>query len=75
MNTACRHGIHMRVLEGSGLMQDGLVCVDCGRDKYPEAFGHAVRIRQWPGMIDRSLEGRKRAWQEATHERYYDRLS
>ena len=63
----CIIGIHQRVLEGGGMMGDGLTCVDCGRDKYPEVFGIAVRKRHWPEgqMIDRSPEGRERAWEQA----------
>ena len=61
----CGVGIHRRVLEGSGAMSDGYICVDCGRDKYPEVFGAAVSIRNWPGMIDRTPEGRLREWNKA----------
>lgn len=63
--SACTIGVHIRALEGSGLMQDGLICVDCGRDKYPEVFGVAIGIRQWSGKIDRTPEGRQRAWEVA----------
>lgn len=65
MKFLCRVGIHGRVLEGSGLMGDALMCVDCGHEKYPEVFGIAISKRQWPGMIDRSPEGRLAAWKEA----------
>jgi hypothetical protein len=34
-------GIHLRVVKGTGLMGDGWFCLDCGLDKYPEA---------WPGL-------------------------
>ena len=49
------------------MMGDGYTCVECGRDKYPEAFGVAVSKRDWPEgeMIDRSPEGRLRAWEKA----------
>lgn len=65
---ACKMGVHDRVLEGGGAMGDGLTCVDCGRDKYPEVFGVALNVRPWPGLIDRSPEGRLAAW-EAGDER------
>lgn len=65
MSVLCKIGIHRRVLEGGGLMGDALTCVDCGRDKYPEVFGLAINVRDWPGMIDRSPEGRLKAWEEA----------
>jgi hypothetical protein len=64
-SVTCAFGIHQRVLEGSGMMQDGLTCVDCGRDKYPEAFGIAVKTLPWPDMIDRSAAGRLREWAKA----------
>lgn len=49
------------------MMGDGLTCVDCGRDKYPETFGYAVTIRDWPSgeVIDRTPLGRERAWRVA----------
>lgn len=63
----CSIGVHHHVLVGGGMMGDGYTCVECGRDKYPEAFGVAVSKRDWPEgeMIDRSPEGRLRAWEKA----------
>lgn len=29
---------HDNVVSGTGCMGDGMICLDCGLDKYPEAF-------------------------------------
>ena len=44
----CLAGDHPRVLEGGGMMEDALTCVDCGRHKYPEVFGTAQAKRKRP---------------------------
>lgn len=64
---SCTVGVHPRVLSGGGMMGDCLTCVNCGRDKYPEVFGVAVKTLPWPGgrTIDRSEDGRQAAWDRA----------
>lgn len=70
----CAHGVHARVLdEAGGMMADAYVCVDCGREKYPEVFGVAVSVRRMPlnsrgcYMVsgDSSREEREAAWTKA----------
>lgn len=64
----CALGIHLRVLSGGGSMGDALMCVDCGRNKYPEVFGATFNIRTWQGKIDETPEGRLREWHRAAPE-------
>lgn len=38
----CRQNVHLVVEEGCGMMRDGLRCLVCDRERYPEVFGIAV---------------------------------
>jgi len=65
MNILCFMGIHARVLDGGGGMGDALCCVLCGRDKYPEVFGIAVKKRMRKGSVGSTRFSREKAWREA----------
>lgn len=38
MNALCKLGLHLHCVDGEGMFGDGIFCLDCGQDKYPEVF-------------------------------------
>lgn len=64
MPSLCKLGLHMRCLDGCGMMGDSFLCLDCGQDKYPEVFIGYRRVigtmgPQWWDEVARARLQRK----------------
>lgn len=42
----CEYGYHLNCVSGTGFMGDGVFCLNCGLDKYPESFPGLYNLRR-----------------------------